>query len=306
MNLALIQEQVGSAPHLPVSRMCQLLEVGRHRYYRGLATEAWAGDGAVAAPPNEGLQVRDAIQRIALAMPGYGYRTITRELARRGLVANHKRVLRFMREGNLLSRRSPRFHVTTDSNHAHPVYPNLIPALQLERLDQLWVADITYIRLQEEFIYLAVMLDAFSRRCIGWALETYLDTRLTLAALTMALATRQVPSGRGGLVHQADLVHHSDRGVQSACGDYTALLHAHGIQISMSRRGNPYDNARAKSFIKTLKYEEVYLNEYDTLTQARSDIGHFLETVYNQQRLHSALGYLPPAEFEAAQPTTGP
>jgi len=178
----------------------------------------------------------------------------------------------------------------------------MVPALEVDGLDQLWVADITYIRFQQEFIYLAVVLDAFSRRCIGWALETYLDARLSIAALNMAVATRTVAPG---------LVHHSDRGVQYACGDYTALLHTallqtHGIQISMSRRGNPYDNARAESFMKTLKYEEVYLNEYETMTQARTDISHFLESVYNQKRLHSSLGYLPPAEFEAAQTDSAP
>ena len=301
MNYALIQEQVSSRPpHLGLSRMCQLLELGRHSYYRWLAKAARVGADEPVAPPDqerEDLLVRDAIQRIALAMPCYGYRPITRELARQGLVVNHKRVLRLMREDNLLCLRQPRFRATTNSNHGHAIYPNLVPALQLDRLHQLWVADITYIRLQEEFIYLAVILDAFSRRCIGWALESYLDARLPVAALTMALATRAVTGG---------LVHHSDRGVQYACGAYTALLQAHDIQISMSRRGNPYDNARAESFIKTLKYEEVYLNEYDTLSQARTDIGHFLEAVYNQQRLHSSLGYLPPAEFEAAQVNPGP
>jgi len=294
MNYALIQEQVHSrvsgSPRLSVSRMCQLLEVGRDTYYRWLV--------AVQAPPaDEDLLVRDAIQRIALEMPSYGYRSITKELARRGIVANHKRVLRLLREDNLLCLRQKRFYATTDSNHAFPVYPNLAPALEVDGLNQLWVADITYIRLQQEFIYLAVVLDAFSRRCIGWALETYLDARLSVAALNMALETRTVLPG---------LVHHSDRGVQYACGAYTALLQGHGIQISMSRRGHPYDNAQAESFIKTLKYEEVYLNEYETMSQARTNIGHFLESVYNQKRLHSSLGYLPPVEFEAAQTGSSP
>jgi len=159
------------------------------------------------------------------------------------------------------------------------------------------VSNITYIRFQQEFIYLAVVLDAFSRRCIGWALETYLDARLSVAALSLAVATRTVTPG---------LMHHSDRGVQYACDAYTALLRTHGIQISMSRRGNPYDNARAESFMKTLKYEEVYRNEYETMSQARTDISHFLQSVYNQKRLHSSLGYLPPAEFEAAQTDNSP
>ena len=297
MSYALIQDQVsGPSPRLALSRMCALLDVRRDNYYR------WLVAGQAANGKDDDLVVRDAIQRIALEMPSYGYRTITRELARRGFVANHKRVLRLMREDNLLCLRKKRFHITTDSNHAYPVYPNMVPALEVDGLDQLWVADITYIRFQQEFIYLAVVLDAFSRRCIGWALETYLDARLSIAALNMAVATRTVAPG---------LVHHSDRGVQYACGDYTALLQTallqtHGIQISMSRRGNPYDNARAESFMKTLKYEEVYLNEYETMTQARTDISHFLESVYNQKRLHSSLGYLPPAEFEAAQTDSAP
>ncbi|HVF09223.1 MAG TPA: IS3 family transposase [Abditibacteriaceae bacterium] len=290
-----------------MSRMCALLEVGRDSYYRWSGapgppsctprgTEA-IGNEAMSLPTDDDLLVWDAIQHIALEMSSYGYRTITKELRRRGLVVNHKRVLRLLHEDNLLCLRKKRFHTTTDSNHAYPVYPNLVPSLQVDGLHQLWVADITYIRLQREFIYLAVVLDAFSRRCIGWALESYLDARLSVAALRMALATRTVAPG---------LVHHSDRGVQYACGDYTALLHTHGIQISMSRRGNPYDNAQAESFIKTLKYEEVYLNEYQTMTQARTDIGHFLESVYNQKRLRSSLGYLPPAEFEAAWADNGP
>lgn len=300
MNYTLIHEQVsgplpGPSARLALSRMCAVLEVRRDNYYRWLA----AGQAAVQTThgKDDDLVVRDAIQRIALEMPSYGYRTITRELARRGIVANHKRVLRLMREDNLLCLRRKRFQVTTDSKHAYTVYPNLVPALEVDGLDQLWVADITYIRFQQEFIYLAVVLDAFSRRCIGWALETYLDARLSVAALNMAVATRTVAPG---------LVHHSDRGVQYACDDYTALLRTHGIQISMSRCGNPYDNARAESFMKTLKYEEVYLNEYETMTQARTDISHFLESVYNQKRLHSSLGYLPPAEFEAAQTDSVP
>jgi transposase InsO family protein len=301
MNYALMQEQLATVPpRLSVRRMCALLEVGAHGYYRWLtvASEASLEDAEnQSGQPGADLAVRDAIQRIALEMSSYGYRTITKELRRRGLVANHKRVLRLMREDNLLCLRKKRFCVTTDSNHAFPVYANLVPSLEVNGIDQLWVADITYIRLQHEFIYLAVVLDAFSRRCIGWALERYVDARLTLAALRMALAARTVVPG---------LVHHSDRGVQYACGDYTALLKAHDVQISMSRRGNPYDNAKAESFMKTLKYEEVYLNEYETLNQARTDIGHFLESVYNQKRLHSSLGYVPPVEFEAVLTNSTP
>jgi transposase InsO family protein len=194
-----------------------------------------------------------------------------------------------MREDNLLILRKRRFVHTTNSDHRLPVYPNLVPGLVVSGCDQLWVSDITYIRLLREFIYLAVILDAFSRRVIGWALERSLETELALSALRMAEASRAVTE---------ELVHHSDRGVQYASLDYTALLKEHRVRISMSRRGNAYDNAQAESFMKTLKYEEVYLREYETMAEARTSISHFLEAVYNQKRLHSALGYLPPVEFE--------
>jgi transposase InsO family protein len=180
--------------------------------------------------------------------------------------------------------------ITTDSRHHLPVYPNLAGELTPAAINQLWVADITYIRLRTEFIYLAVVLDAFSRRVIGWALGRTLEAELTLTALRMALAERQPPPG---------LVHHSDRGVQYAARSYTAMIEQHQAQISMSRKGNPYDNAACESFMKTLKYEEVYRNQYRDFLEARSRIGEFLESVYNQKRLHSALGYLPPAEFES-------
>jgi transposase InsO family protein len=214
---------------------------------------------------------------------------MTAELKRRGWAVNHKRVYRWMREDNLLCLRRRKFVVTTDSDHGLPVYPNLARAMTLTGLDQLWVADLTYIRLELEFVYLAVILDAFSRRVIGWALNRTLEAELTLQALRMALAQRRPTPG---------LVHHSDRGVQYASRDYTQLLQDHGIQISMSRKGNPWDNAACESFLKTLKYEEVYRTEYRDLAEARASIGVFLEKVYNQKRLHSALGYLPPVEFE--------
>ena len=241
------------------------------------------------AGPDPDLELRDAIQRIALEFPSYGWPRMTEELRRRGWAANHKRVYRLMREDNLLCLRKRRFVVTTDSHHDLPVYPNLVGAMSLTGLDQLWVADITYIRLLLEFVYLAVILDAFSRRVIGWALDRTLEDELTLAALRMALQRRKPTAG---------LVHHSDRGVQYASRDYTELLLEHGVRISMSRRGNPYDNALAESFLKTLKYEEVYRQEYRDLAEARASIERFLEKVYNEKRLHSALGYLPPVEFE--------
>jgi transposase InsO family protein len=235
------------------------------------------------------MALRTQIQEIALEMPAYGYRRITHELGRRGVAVNHKQVLRLMREDNLLCLRQRAFVRTTDAAHPFMVYPNLLPELTVTGLDQLWVADITYIRLQQEFVYLAVLLDAYSRRCIGWALERYLEAELALVALRMALAKRPIRPG---------LVHHSDRGVQYASQAYTNLLKAQGIRISMSRTGNPYDNAQAESFIKTLKYEEIHLFEYQNFAEARGRIGQFIEEVYNEKRLHSALGYRPPAEFE--------
>ena len=236
------------------------------------------------------MEIRDEMQKIAVESPAYGYRRITAELQKRGFAINHKRVLRMMREDNLLCVRRRKFVVTTDSRHNLPVYPNLAAQIKPTETNQLWVADLTYIRLRMEFVYLAVVLDAYSRRVIGWALGTTLEAGLAIAALAMALAERKLEPG---------LVHHSDRGVQYASHEYTALLKEHQIQISMSRKGNPYDNAACESFMKTLKYEEVYRNEYRDFAEARARIGEFLERVYNQKRLHSALGYLPPAEFES-------
>jgi putative transposase len=235
------------------------------------------------------MELRDEMQKIALASPSYGYRRVTAELQRRNFDVNHKRVLRLMREDNLLCVRRRAFVLTTDSRHALPVYPNLARDIEPTGVNQLWVADITYIRLREEFVYLSVVLDVYSRRVIGWALGKTLAGELTLSALRMALASRRPSAG---------LVHHSDRGVQYASHDYTALLQDHEVIISMSRKGNPYDNAACESFMKTLKYDEVHRNEYRDFDDALASISQFLEVVYNQQRLHSALGYPPPAEFE--------
>lgn len=263
-----------------VNALCQMTGLSRASYYR------W---GAPRPSFPVEMELRDAMQKIALEFPAYGYRRITAELNRRGFAVNHKRVLRLMRQDNLLCLRHRSFVLTTDSRHDLPVYPNLARHITPGRINQLWVADLTYIRLRTEFVYLAVLLDAFSRRVIGWALGRTLEAGLALSALAMALRQRQPAPG---------LVHHSDRGVQYASGDYADLLKQHKIQISMSRKGNPYDNATCESFLKTLKYEEVYRNEYRDLADAYAQIGEFLERVYNQQRLHSALGYVPPAEFE--------
>jgi len=235
------------------------------------------------------METRDEMQKIAVESPAYGYRRITAELWKRGFDVNHKRVLRIMREDNLLCVRRRSFMVTTDSRHNLPIYPNLAARLVPTAINQLWVADITYIRLRTEFIYLAVVLDAFSRRVIGWALGRTLGAELAVTALRMALVIRKPQPG---------LVHHSDRGVQYASQQYTEMLKQHQAQISMSRKGNPYDNAACESFMKTLKYEEVYRTEYRDLAEAHSGLALFLERVYNQKRLHSALGYVPPAEFE--------
>jgi putative transposase len=266
---------------LTIEHMVKLGRVSRSGFYR------FTGSGQRCRDAD--MDLRDAIQRIALEWPSYGRPRITAELRRQGWTVNPKRVYRLMREDNLLCVRRRKFIATTDSGHTRRVYPNLARQMVVTGVDQLWVADITYIRLREEFVYLAVVLDACSRRVIGWALDRTLEDELTLTALRMALARRVVEPG---------LVHHSDRGSQYASDDYTDLLKSHDIVISMSRKANPWDNAACESFMKTLKNEEVHRNEYRDMAEARTAIHDFLEKVYNQRRLHSALGYLPPVEFE--------
>jgi transposase InsO family protein len=268
---------------LSIARMCALTGVSRASYYR-----QWRQ----VASTQEETELRDALQRLAVGHRHYGYRRLTALLHRDDWAVNHKRVLRLMRTDNLLCLRRRTFvPATTDSRHDWRVVPNLARGMQLTGLDQLWVADITYVRLLEEFAFLAVVLDAFSRRVVGWALELHLRAALALAALQMALAARRPPPGQ--------LIHHSDRGVQYACAEYSARLAAHGIQPSMSRVGSPYDNAKAESFMSTLKREEVDGRAYRSAQEARRSIGSFIEDIYNQQRLHSALNYLTPADFEA-------
>jgi transposase InsO family protein len=266
---------------MTVERMCELARVSRGSFYRSLKEQR---------PAEEETEVRSTIQQIALEhRRRYGYRRICAELRRRGMQVNHKRVLRMMRKDNLLALRKRRFMVTTNSNHKFEVYLNLARRMKLSGMDQLWIADITYIRLKAEFVYLAVILDAFSRKVVGWALDRTLANRLTISALEQAIGQRRPRPG---------LVHHSDRGLQYARGEYVAVLEKFGIVASMSRPANPYDNASCESFMKTLKREEIYANRYENLEQLRTNIEGFIEQYYNRQRLHSALGYRSPEEFE--------
>ncbi len=240
------------------------------------------------------MEVRAEVQAIVLEhRRRYGYRRVTAELRRRGMAVNHKRVARLMQEDQLLALRHKPWVTTTESGHELRVYLNLARRMELSAPDQLWVADITYIRLASEFVYLALVLDGFSRRAVGWALKRNLQAPLAVEALEMAIQQRQPAPG---------LVHHSDRGIQYACAEYAVLLGQHGMTPSTSRPGNPYDNAQCESFIKTLKQEEIYCQQYRDLEDLRKHLREFIEEYYNRGRLHSALGYRTPAEFEAATP----
>jgi putative transposase len=264
---------------VPIRQLCAILAVSRSWYYAAQAVTATEADVAL----------RDEIEVLVLEFPGYGYRRVTKALQRAGWTVNHKRVLRIMREEALLCQLRRRWVPTTDSGHGLTTYPNLLLATKVTGLNQVWVADITYIRLLRGFAYLAALLDGYSRRVVGWALSRWIDTALTLQALDHALATRSVKPG---------LIHHSDRGVQYAATAYVERLQEHGLQVSMAARGNPYENAQAESFFKTLKSEEVYLKDYRDIDEAQQHLDRFIEDVYNTKRLHSALGYRPPAEFE--------
>lgn len=269
---------------LPTNHACSLLDVSKSSYYESLNKPAI---GLTDKP------IKKSIYDIALEYPKYGYRRITREMQRRGTLVNHKKVLKIMREENLLCKPKKKFRITTtDSNHSFPTYPNLAKNIVLTGINQLWVADITYVHLLHECVYLAVIIDVYSRKCIGWELSRRIDAVLVLNALNVAVDAR-IESGIAGLIH------HSDQGVQYACNEYVNRLNELDIRISMSRRGNPYDNAFAESFMKTLKCEEVYLKEYKTFDEAYSNLKQFIEVVYNNKRLHSSIGYLPPVEFEA-------
>jgi len=269
-------------PELSVQRLCEMFEISRSWYYEHLKQPE---DDA------EEMALRDRIEQIILEFAGYGYRRVTHALAREGWQVNHKRVLRIMQEESLLCHLKKRFVIaTTNSRHRFPVYANVLAGVVLHAPDQAWVADLTYIRLRSAFVYLACILDAFSRRCVGWHLSREMTTQLTLTALQQAIAERRPQPG---------LIHHSDRGVQYASYEYVEQLQQIGAQISMSSVSNPYDNAKAESFFKTLKQEEVYLKEYDSFADAEANLAVFIEQVYNRKRLHSSLGYMPPVEFEA-------
>lgn len=269
---------------ISISKACSGLGMSRSSYYKI--------QGRKKADDTD-FGVRGIIHAIALEYPFYGYRRITAEMHRRGQLINHKKVLSIMRIDNLLCIRKKFRVVTTDSDHGLPVFPNLIKDIELTKLNQLWVSDITYIQLQKDYVYLAVVIDRFSRRCVGWDMGRNIDALLAVNALKMAISERKSLGFCG-------LIHHSDQGVQYASHEYVDLLKEHGICISMSRRGNPYDNAFAESFMKTLKAEEVYMKEYRTFEEAYANIKQFIEEVYNSKRLHSSIGYVPPNEFETA------
>lgn len=277
-----------SLDSIPVKRAAELFEVSRSGFYKWFQRSIGQDDGL-----NLDVQIREEIQNIAIEFPGYGYRRITIELQNRDYSVKEKIVRKFMKEDNLLCVKR-RFKIqTTDSNHGEKIYPNLARDLKVTCINRLWVADITYIQLLKEFVFLAVVIDVFSRRCIGWELSSHIDTELTLNALQNAFRTRKGDNLKG-------LIHHSDQGVQYASKEYVDCLKRNEIRISMSRKGNPYDNAFAESFIKTLKCEEVYLNEYGTFNDAFMNIDRFIEEVYNSKRLHSSIGYKSPISFEKA------
>ena len=284
--IAASQQAADPLSALPLSVACEVLEVNRGSYYR---VDRLA---APTAPTRWEVALRDTIERLVLEFPGYGYRRVTAALNRAGWAVNHKRVLRLMRQECLLCQLKRRWTPTTDSEHGLRIYPNLLAGCgwrELTGLDQAWVADLTYIRLPQGFCYLAAILDAFSRKVVGWNLSERIDAELAVVALEAAIKRRRPPVG---------FIHHSDRGIQYACRDYVGRLTTAGARISMAAKGSPRENAQAESFFRTLKHEEVYLTEYDNYPQAKQALDRFIEKVYNEKRLHSSLGYRPPNEFE--------
>lgn len=278
--LPVIQE---GQKHLPVQRLCSLTHIARSSYYRKQHAQS-----AVESP--ERTRLRQELVAVCGEDSSCGYRRATHELRRRGFRVGYKRIRALMHKENLRCRRKKRWIQTTDSKHGYRIYPNLAQKVHPKRPGQLWVSDITYVRVPDGFVFLAVVLDAYTRRVVGWAMSRRIDSELTKAAVTMALKTRRIKRG---------LMHHSDRGVQYASTDYIDLLKEHRIVISMSRKGNPYDNAKAESFMKTVKTEEVHISDYGSFPEAKDQISHYIDIVYNNKRLHSALDYKPPAEFEA-------
>ena len=278
----MIFEMINSK-EISITKARSILDVSRSGYYSKIT------NGNLVETD---CHVRKTIEKISLDFPRYGYRRITKEMHRTGQKTNHKKVLRIMQEEGLLCKPKKKFRITTtDSDHNYRIYPNLAKNIELTAVNQLWVADITYVRMLHESVYLAVILDVFSRKCIGWCLSRNIDTQLTINALNMAVAKRNCDDF-------SEIIHHSDRGVQYASDDYIDLLNELGIKIGMSRKGNPYDNAFAESFMKTLKTEEVYLKEYRTFDEAHNNIKKFIEVVYNKKRLHSGIGYMSPEEYE--------
>jgi len=283
-----IQTMHNEINQISITKACSVLGISRSGYYK------WIRHNQAHYSDTEEMKLKNEIHAIAIDFPRYGYRRVTIELHRRGFETNHKVVYKLMKIDNLLCIKKQFVPRTTDSKHNLPVYPNLAKNLVVTGINQLWAADITYIRLVREFIYLAVIIDVFSRKCIGWKLSRDIDTKLVLVALDMAIADRKD-------MGISNLIHHSDKGVQYASREYIARLNENAINISMSRTGNPYDNAFAESFIKTLKYEEVYLWEYETFDEAHENIKKFLEIVYNKKRIHSSIGYVTPEEFEHSE-----
>ena len=272
---------------LSIERACELLDLPRIEYYRWIDRADYRSKKA-----QEDLLILEEIRKIVEEFTGYGYRRVTKDLQNRGHDVNNKRVLRLMHDNELLCTKKRSFiPTTTDSDHDNPIYPNLVRYLEITHPDHVWVSDITYIQLDRGFAYLASILDVFTRKCVGWNMSSNMRTDLVMGALDMAIDTRWTSKIKG-------LIHHSDRGVQYTSYEYTDRLKDQGIQISMSRKGNPYDNAYAESFFKTLKVEEVYLNEYSDINDAWDNIQRFIEDVYNEKRLHSSLGYKSPVDFE--------